>query len=218
MDNVLTPEDHSYLSTFGGKVLTAVTKIDDGVREMTLEELEEHCKPTYQHYQFKIAFWNEYSTALKERRQFDSTDACNQARCTPMFFNRLLRDPHSAWWLLMPTATYDTQMQALLYKALKVEAQVLDMDVNTATQNTDGSITAGINPKLVELQLRVVKDLKDRVVGSVVKRTEMKASVRSQQQTVFSEGGIDVPAIAGQAVEVNLDNIDDEIKRLKGKV
>jgi len=172
MTNALTTEDQAYYKLFGEKIVKNILAVPEYVREMDLGELEEGFNPSYNLYQLKLVFWKKFYEASQRKLTFELNDVIRESRVTPYLFNKTLKDPIALWWLLSPTADYEDQMEALLYKALKAESDILGM--KTTKYSRDGD-PIGEDAALVRLKQAQIKDIKDRVVGPVSSKIESKS-------------------------------------------
>lgn len=170
----ITAEDQEYFTAFGPKVVLAVTRVPPDIRAMSVYELEAHFRPSYQHYQFKVSFWKTYTRCLELGVKFDIKDAIRMARANGYFFSKIIDNPYGLWWLMSPIATYEQQIEAMMYKAMQRRDEILDLPNFTDVVSKDGEIRKVVNNQLINLKLKAISDIEDRTVGPVEQRISQK--------------------------------------------
>lgn len=214
----LSHEDVEYLQTFGTKVAEAMTAVSEDIRALSLSEVENHARPNYQHYQIKIAFWNEYDAALKRKEALDLRDVCSSAKCNTYFVNKMLKDAYLVWWLMLPTSTYEDQMEALLFKCLQRESEILDLPITKSIFDKKTGETLGeeIDTKILDLKLKHIRDIKTRV--EKMNAVDSDALKRAQAGSAAPRRALAAPKTSIlEAVPENNDptEIDNEIEDLE---
>lgn len=170
----ITESDREYFTAFGPTIMLGITRVSPAIRAMSVYELEAEFKPSYQHYQFKVAFWKTFTRAIEIGVEFNVKDAIRVARANGYFFTKMVDNPYGLWWLMAPIATYEQQIDAMLYKAMQRRDEILDLPNTMEVFAKDGSTVSVTNNKLIDLKLKAISDIEDRAVGPVEQRISQK--------------------------------------------
>lgn len=174
LNSVITEEDREYFHAFGENIVRGITLVPDEIREKNVYELEEIFQPSYQHYQFKVAFWKTFTRCVERGLKFDPKDAIRVARGTGYFYKAIINDPVKLWWLMSPIATYEQQSEALLYKALQKKSEMLDIDHVETYVDKEGCERKKLNSAALKIKFDLIKEIEDRAVGPIEKRISQK--------------------------------------------
>jgi hypothetical protein len=205
----LTDQSDKSLQIFGKKIVQAIAGVNEMTRSMTISQLEKEVQPDFTEYQLKRAFWEHYSDSYKSGSVMDYNIVCLNAKCSMRFLTDRLKKPYFVWWLMQPTPNYMEQSEVLLTKMLQKEFEMLNLPVmeTVVVKDKDGNVHSfeQVNTKLLDIQMKYMKDLKDRMVGSV-------------QKTQKSVVQIEKTSNKQDFRDITPDNIDEEIRKLEEDV
>lgn len=139
------------------------------------EDLSHHLKaqgrghaPTIVDNRMRLSFWHEFEKCQTNNRRIYATNIYGGICTEEYFYHNYLKDPEKVAWMLCPPASYVTIMEETLQFGMTQIRQVMQ---RASPLRKDGTVDI----KLLEMYIKIIKMVDDRVKGGIVQRMESKS-------------------------------------------
>lgn len=170
-----------------------IRAIPDDFLSMTEDELiDKGCVTTVER-RLKTAWWFEFTRCVHRHQIMNVNAIVSAVMPVDHFRKHITTNSYKLAYIITPPPNYKTEMVDLLQIGMGQMREMLTMD----NYNKDGSI----NSRLLDVKMKIIKDIIDRVHGQVIQRIEMKT------QNVNMNYNADI--------ENQTDDLDAQIKTLE---
>lgn len=160
----------------------------------------------------KTSFWNEYDLAQARAKKIDVTNIYVRCCSRDYFFKQFLSNSHKVAWLLTPPPSYQIMLDTLLSKGLSRLYEILSLPLENTVIDNKGNAHTEIDAKIAHVIYQITKDIDIRVKGAIPQF--IKSETRNMNVNVTGQ----VSDLKQNTEPSNMDEIDQEIQRLEGKL
>ncbi len=169
--------------------------------------------PTVNDQRLRYLFWTEYEKSKLEGRVMDMKNV-HSLVCNPKTFESLfLKLPYRAVFLCCKPMAYEHTLKEMLLHGMQRMRQVLDIPA------TD-PITGKLNPKIIELQLKITAMVDMRVHGAPTQKIHQVTQSIQGKPTQGQVANLQELIAKGDmsTIQTRLKEIEAEKKKLEGRV
>lgn len=184
--------------------------------EATERELAEKFCPTETHIRLKIAFWDEYRRASRDKRAVMKIGNAVEGVCSRKFFyERIIPDPLAVAWLITPPPSENIVQKQLLQIGMRRLQEVLELPIMEEFEVKDKKTqqmrtVKKINVAVIKEIRAITEMLMNRVHGGVIQRAQVDQ--RSLNLNVDAGKTADPQLTSG---EPSLEQIEKLISRIE---
>lgn len=205
-NGITLEEAYSFLPHY---MIESLEAMPDHIRDRSPAEIEKTVAPDITLRRLKLAFWAELERAYRTNTKFNPASIYRGITTASFFRNKVVNSSYRLLYIVTPSTSYNLVMEEMLHAGLQFERELL----STPHVDQEGNF----DHKLAKLKLDLVNNVKNRIKGLPVARTEnvnhdFKHSSDSQQSMK------DIDARIRELEKLEASSGDDIEKLIEAKV
>lgn len=146
----------------------------------------------------RLSFWQEYNAAQAESRNLNMKRVCSGV-CTDVFlYQNYIKIPDKVAWLMCPPMSYSSMLEESVNYGLSLLRSFLAIDATKEGKH---------KMKMMELQVKIIAMMDQRLKGSFLQRTENK-SLSVNLHTSSTDGMKEITKMSMAEIQARLSQLN----------